>query len=129
MKTTAVKDLKKWTVQFPPAETAKQTIRRKSFSPKLQQYLHRQSLGENHFKWVGITMLAQAVLITPAVGLSIILTGNNPVFWFFATATMYLTFIPSFSGASTLSIIKTFFTSIVLNISIILTTLIIYFLT
>ncbi|HWC53742.1 MAG TPA: hypothetical protein VG676_09175 [Chitinophagaceae bacterium] len=127
MKTTSTREYKRWIVE-PSEVIAQKEIKRPSLFQRLQRYLQKEDRGENRFKWIGISMIAQSVLITPLVGLVIILTGNYPAFWFFATAAMYLTFIPSLSGATTKAIMKTFFSSIILNIAIIVSAMLVYFL-
>ncbi|HVT86588.1 MAG TPA: hypothetical protein VHD35_15395 [Chitinophagaceae bacterium] len=128
MKTTTTREYKRWTIQSPQEVIAEEAIKNVSFFQKLQRYIERQNSGENRFKWTGMSMIAQSVFITPLVGLVIIMTGNYPAFWFLATAAMYLTFIPSLSGATTRAIIKTFFTSMILNIGIIFSAILVYLL-
>jgi hypothetical protein len=129
MKTTTTREYRRWGVHPPSEVIAEEEIKRISLFQKLHQYIERQNSGENRFKWIGISMMAQSVFITPLVGLVILMTGNYPVFWFLATAAMYLTFIPSLSGAAIRAIIKTFFTSIILNVAIISSAIIVHLLT
>ncbi|MBI1344243.1 MAG: hypothetical protein GC171_15070 [Terrimonas sp.] len=91
-----------------------------SFSRRLDQVLTRLSTGENRFQWVGISMVIQAIFITPLVGLVILKTGNLPVFWAMATAVMYLTFIPSLAGLSSKKVVTVFLFSVLINLLLIL---------
>jgi multisubunit Na+/H+ antiporter MnhC subunit len=118
----------KWIIQSPPEVIAQKEAQKKSFFLKLQRYIQRQERGEFHFKWLSISMITQAVMMTPLVGFVIIQTGNYLVFWLLATFTMYLTFVPSLSGLSTGAIIKTFFTTVILNVAIIITAIVVYLL-
>ncbi len=129
MKTTTTREYKRWNIQSPSEVIAQEEVRNVSLLRKLQRYVEGQDRGENRFKWIGISMMTQSVIITPIVGLVIIQTGNYPMFWFLATAAMYLTFIPSLSGAAIRTIIKTFFTSIILNIAIAVSAVIVHSLT
>ena len=87
----------------------------------LQLYIEKQKRGEYRFKWAGITMVVQAVLITPFIALVIMQTGNHAIYWFLCTATTYLTFIPILSGLSVKAILSAFFISILINIAILVT--------
>ena len=73
-------------------------------------------------------MMTQCLIITPLVGLGIMQTGNYLFFWLFAVATMYATFIPSLAGLSTKTIIKTFFTTVNLNLAIIISAIVVHLL-
>lgn len=128
MKTTTTREYKRWTIHSPSEVIAQEEVKKVSPFQKLQRYIEKENRGENRFKWIGISMIAQSVFITPLVGLVIIVTGNHPVYWFLATAAMYLTFIPALSGLSTKAIAKFFFTSIILNIAIIISAIIVYLL-
>lgn len=129
MKTTTTREYKRWTIHSPSEVIAQQEEKKLSSFQKLQRYIERENSGENRIKWMGISMIAQSVFITPLVGLVIIVTGNHPVYWFLATAAMYLTFIPSLSGSTVRAIVKTFFISILLNIAIIITAISLFLLT
>ena len=117
-----------WIIQSPPEVLAQKEAQKQSFFLKMQRYIQKQESGEFHFKWLGISMITQAAIITPLVGFVILQTGNYLVFWLLATFTMYLTFVPSLSGLSTGTIIKTFFTTLSLNFAIILAAIIVHFL-
>ncbi|HMU46829.1 MAG TPA: hypothetical protein PKC72_10700 [Chitinophagaceae bacterium] len=86
----------------------------------LRSWIYAESFSENRFKWVGISMVVQAIVITPIVCYVIMLTGNYLVFWFLATAAMYLTFIPSLSGLSAKTVLVTFLAAVIINLFTIL---------
>jgi len=71
-------------------------------------------------------MVIQAALITPIVGLIIILTGNHLLFWGLYTSIMYLTFIPGLTGASVKAVLSTFIVSIMMCITIIVSAIGVY---
>ncbi|MGN6801999.1 MAG: hypothetical protein ACTHJN_08845 [Ginsengibacter sp.] len=125
MKTKTIGEYK-WIVQSPAEVLAQKEAKKRSFFLKVQNYIEQQTRGEFHFKWLVISMILQAAIITPLVGFVILQTGNYLVFWLLATFTMYLTFVPSLSGYSTGTIIKTFFTTLALNAAIILAAVVVY---
>jgi hypothetical protein len=125
MKTKTIGEYK-WIVQSPAEVLAHKEAKKRSFFLKVQNYIEQQTRGEFHFKWLVISMILQAAIITPLVGFVISQTGNYLVFWLLATFTMYLTFVPSLSGYSTGVIIKTFFSTLALNIAIILAAVVVY---
>lgn len=127
MKTKTIGEYK-WIVQSPAEVLAQKEAKKRSFFLKVQNYIEQQKRGEFHFKWLVISMILQAAIITPLVGFVILQTGNYLVFWLLATFTMYLTFVPSLAGFSTGTIIKTFFTTLTLNFAIILAAIAVYFL-
>lgn len=125
MKTKTIGEYK-WITQSPAEVLAQKEAQRRSIFLKIHNYIEKQKKGEFHFKWLVISMISQAAIITPLVGFVILQTGNYLVFWLLATFTMYLTFVPSLSGYSTGTIIKTFFTTLALNLAIIIAAIVVH---
>jgi hypothetical protein len=92
---------------------------KKSFSRKLNEYLNKEDQDPNRFKWIITSMILQAVLITPIVGIVIYATGNYLFFWALCAAAMYLTFVPSIAGLRVKNVLSTFLISTVINIAIV----------
>ncbi|HEY8658456.1 MAG TPA: hypothetical protein VIL78_05440 [Hanamia sp.] len=99
---------------------------KKSFFQKLSNFINQEDQREEHFKWVGISMLIQAGILTPIVGLVILFTGNYLFFWSLNALAMYLTFIPSLAGVSVKIILSTFLISIVFCMAIIVSAIGVY---
>ena len=93
---------------------------KKTLSSGLRQYLNKEDKSETRFKWVAISMVLQAVIITPIVGIVIINTGNALFLWGLCAAAMYLTFVPSIAGLRVKSVLSTFLISVAINITIVL---------
>lgn len=100
---------------------AQEPAEKRSFLQKINAYIDREERSENRLKWVGISMVLQSIIITPIVGLIILRTGNSSVLWALACAAIYLTFIPTLSGLSVKILLKTFITSLLVNVAIALT--------
>ena len=99
---------------------------KKSFFQKLSNFINQEDQREEHFKWVGISMLIQAGILTPIVGLVILSTGNYLFFWSLNALAMYITFIPSLAGVSVKIILSTFLISIVFCMAIIVSAIGVY---
>lgn len=99
---------------------------KKSFFQKLSNFINQEDQREEHFKWVGISMLIQAGILTPIVGFVILFTGNYLFFWSLNALAMYFTFIPSLAGVSVKIILSTFLISIVFCMAIIVSAIGVY---
>ena len=94
-------------------------LEKKSALQTLSDYIAQQSAGPYRFKWMGISMGLQAMIITPLVSVIILFTGNWTPLWFAATASMYSVFLPSLSGQSIRWIMEVFFANIVFSLLLI----------
>ena len=120
MSTTITKKYVRKRVSF-PIERMPEQEQKKSFVQRLQLYIEKENAGENHFKWVALTMVTQAIIITPVIASVIIMTGNWIPLWFVAAATMFVTFIPSLSGLSVKRIMAVYLINQIISVLIIAT--------
>ncbi len=109
-----------------PIEAMPEQEQKKSLLQRLQLYIEKENAGENRFKWAALTMATQAIIITPAIASVIIVTGNWIPLWFVATASMFVTFIPSLSGLSAKQIMTLYLINQIISVLIIITA-ILYF--
>lgn len=86
---------------------------------RLELYINTQVAGQNRFKWTAVSMLFHGLIITPVVAAVILYTGAWAPLWFFVTASVYATFIPSLTGLPVKWIMSVFFINIGVNLMII----------
>lgn len=95
-----------------------------SLEPVVSYVKESLAKTEKHFQWMAITMLVQAVLITPIISIVILSTGNWHPLWFIATASLFAVFIPSLSGLSLKAIKSVFMINCLVSLLIILTAIV-----
>lgn len=69
-----------------------------SLEPVVSYIKRTLAKNDNRFQWAAITMLVQAIFITPIISIIILSTGNWTPLWFVTAASVNATFIPSLSG-------------------------------
>ena len=126
MNTTTAKKYIRTTVRI-PVEEMERPKQHPSFIQFLKLYIEKENAGENHFKWMSVAMVSQAILITPFIALIIMLTGNWIPLWFIATASMFVSFIPALSGLSTKKILAVFLVNQIISVLLIATALLYFF--
>jgi hypothetical protein len=125
MNTTTTKKYIRTRVRI-PVEEIERPKQHLSFIQFLKLYIEKENAGENHFKWMSIAMVSQAIIITPFIALIIMITGNWIPLWFVATASMFVSFIPALSGLRTKKILGIYLFNQVISV-LLIATAILYF--
>jgi cellulose synthase/poly-beta-1,6-N-acetylglucosamine synthase-like glycosyltransferase len=112
-----------------PIEAIPKRRQKKSLIQHLQIYFNKQNTGENQFRWEALTMATQAIIITPFIVSIIMMTGNWIPLWFVATASMFVTFIPSLAGLSGKQIMSVYFINLVISVLTIVTAILYFIIT
>jgi hypothetical protein len=100
-----------------------------SFEPIVAYIKKVLGKTDNHFQWIAITMLVQAVFITPIISVIILSTGNWTPLWFVTAACVYATFIPSLSGKPIKTIKAVFMINCMVSLVIVLAAIVHSFIT
>jgi hypothetical protein len=95
-----------------------------SFEPAVSYIKKLLAKTGNHFQWMAITMLVQAIFITPIISIVILSTGNWTPLWFVTAASVFATFIPTLTGQPLKTIKSVFMINCLVSLLIILTAIV-----
>jgi hypothetical protein len=72
------------------------------------------------FGWLAVIITGHGCVITPFTLLSIMFSGNSPVYWAFAIAAMTMTVVSNLAAMPTKITIPVFFLSLIIDATIII---------
>ena len=86
-----------------------------------------ESQEKNRYGWLGLILTAHGCVLTPITLFAIVLSGNNIIFWFMAMAAMGMALTTNLAAMPTKVTIPTFVLSIIIDIALIVSCVIIGF--
>jgi hypothetical protein len=106
------------TLQHPQAYSYRVTQKR--VDPFALFFTWCKSQEQYRFGWLAAIIASHGCLITPLTLFTIMLSGNSPVYWAFAIASMTIAIVSNLAAMPTKITIPVFFFSIIIDVAVII---------